>query len=38
MLSWGDDGTVRLWQASDGAAVAVMKHEGSVGGRDLQSG
>ena len=30
ILSWGDDGTVRLWQASDGAAVAVMKHDGRV--------
>ena len=32
VLSWGDDGTVRLWQASDGAALAVMKHKGRVGG------
>jgi hypothetical protein len=29
ILSWGEDGTVRLWQARDGAALAVMKHEGS---------
>ena len=28
-LGW--DGTVRLWQASNGAAIAVMKHEGVVG-------
>jgi Novel STAND NTPase 1/TIR domain len=38
MLSWARDGTVRLWQASDGAAVVVMKHEGGGWGRDLRSG
>jgi WD40 repeat protein len=32
ILSWGDDGTVRLWQASDGTAIAVMKHERGVRG------
>jgi hypothetical protein len=32
ILSWGHDGTVRLWQATDGAAVAVMKHKGSPRG------
>jgi hypothetical protein len=31
ILSWGEDGTVRLWQAHDGAAVAVMQHEASSG-------
>ena len=38
VLSWGGDGTVRLWQATNGAALAVMKHERGVEGRDLQSG
>jgi hypothetical protein len=28
ILSWGDEGTVQLWQASDGRAIAVMQHEG----------
>lgn len=32
ILSWGNEGTVRLWQAKDGAAIAVMKHEESVQG------
>ena len=34
ILSWGGDGTARLWQASDGAAIAVMKHE--AGGWGVQ--
>ena len=27
ILSWGSDETIRLWQASDGAAITVLKHE-----------
>ena len=31
ILSWGSDETVRLWQASDGTAITVMKHEAGSG-------
>ena len=32
ILSWDNEGTVRLWQASDGAAIRVMKPEESSSG------
>ena len=32
ILSWDSEGTVRLWQVSDGAAIRVMKPRGVAPG------
>ena len=32
ILGWGGDGTLWLWQVSDGTAIRVMKPSGVLGG------